>query len=65
MLCGQLILLDNTIVQVPGLNSITQVTSNGSYILPNGIIVLVDADIEAYLNGTLVFYDKDDLPVVQ
>ena len=65
MLCGQLVLLDNTIVQVPGLNSITQVTPNGSYILPNGIIVLVDEDIEAYLNGTLVFYDKDDLPVVQ
>lgn len=65
MLCGQLVLLDNTIVQVPGLNSITQVTPNGSYILPNGIIVLVDSDIESYLNGTLVFYDKDDLPVVQ
>lgn len=40
-------------------------TPNGSYILPNGIIVLVDEDIEAYLSGTLVFYDKDDLPVVQ
>ena len=65
MLCGQLVLLDNTIVQVPGLNSITQVTPNGSYILPNGIIVLVDEDIETYLNGTLVFYDKDKLPVTQ
>ena len=28
---------------------------NGSYILPNGIVVLVDEDIEAYMNGTLVF----------
>ncbi len=30
-------------------------TENGSYILPNGIIVLVPEDEEAYLNGTLVF----------
>jgi PTH1 family peptidyl-tRNA hydrolase len=29
------------------------------------IIVLVDEDIEAYENGTLVFYDKDKLPVTQ
>lgn len=66
MLCGQKVNLDNTIVMVPGLNSaITQVTLNGSYILPNGIIVLVDEDIEAYFGGTLVFYDKDELPVVQ
>ena len=31
-------------------------SQNGSYILPNGVIVLVDADIEAYMNDTLVFY---------
>ncbi len=30
-------------------------TENGSYILPNGIIVLVPEDEEAYLNGTLEF----------
>ena len=48
-----------------GIMSINKYSINGSYILPNGIIVLVDEDIEAYLNGTLVFYDKDDLPVVQ
>ena len=29
------------------------VTENGSYILPSGVIVLVDADVEAYINGTL------------
>lgn len=40
-----------------------KVSVNGSYILPNGIIVLVDEDVEAYLNGTLVFYDPNDLPV--
>lgn len=30
-------------------------TINGSYILPNGTIVLVPEDIEEYMNGTLVF----------
>lgn len=29
-------------------------TPNGSYILPNGVIVLADQDVEAYMNGTLV-----------
>ena len=45
--------------------SITKVSANGSYILPDGTIVLVDEDIEAYLNGTLVFYDKGNVPQVQ
>ncbi len=31
-------------------------TENGSYILPNGVIVLADEDIEAYMNGTLTFH---------
>ena len=31
-------------------------SANGSYILPNGVVVLVEEDIEAYMNGTLVFY---------
>ena len=43
----------------------SKVSVNGSYILQSGIVVLVDADIEAYINGTLVFYDKDDLPTVE
>ena len=43
----------------------TKVSLNGSYILPDGNIVLVDEDVEAYLNGTLVFYDKDKLPITQ
>ena len=45
--------------------SIQKVSLNGSYILPDGNIVLVDEDVEAYFNGTLVFYDKDKLPVTQ
>ena len=55
-------ILDN---HFPGLMSVTRYSINGSYILPNGIIVLVDEDIEAYENGTLVFYDKDNLPQTQ
>ena len=35
------------------------VTENGSYILDNGIIILVDEDIEKYMNGTLVFYEEN------
>ena len=31
-------------------------TKNGSFILTNGIIVLVEEDMEAYLKGELVFY---------
>ena len=31
-------------------------TENGSYILSNGIIVLVDEDVDAYMNGNLTFY---------
>lgn len=35
-------------------------TENGSYILPSGIIVLVDEDIEAYMSGTLEFIYPDE-----
>ena len=45
--------------------SITQVSINGSYILPSGIVVLVDEDIQAYLDGTLVFYHPDNIPTTQ
>lgn len=64
MLCGAAIDLvggfGESIIQ-----NIQKVTLNGSYILPNGIIVLVDEDVEAYFNGTLVFYDKNNLPQTQ
>ena len=46
-------------------SSVTRVTINGSFILPNGVIVLEDEDLEAYLNGTLFFYDKDKVPMLQ
>ena len=47
------------------IHNVQKVSVNGSYILPNGIIVLVDEDVEAYENGTLVFYDKESLPQIQ
>ena len=59
--CNREIDLNNNIVDVLP-TSITQVSINGSYILPNGIVVLADEDIEAYLNGTLQFYDADKIP---
>ncbi len=46
-------------------SAVTKVTINGSFILPNGVVVLEDEDLDAYLNGTLVFYDKDKVPVLQ
>ena len=47
------------------LSSVNNVTINGSFILSNGIIVLQDEDIEEYLNGTLVFYNKNEVLVTQ
>ena len=35
-------------------------TLNGSFILPNGVIVLEEADMEAYLNGTLIFINPNE-----
>ena len=62
LLCGGLAKVG--FIQTKNSSSISYVTTNGSFILPNNIIVLVDEDIEAYLNGTLVFYTKTNLPIV-
>ena len=35
-------------------------SANGSYIDSEGNVYLVEEDIEAYLNGTLTFYKKED-----
>lgn len=44
-----------------GGNSISYyVSANGSYILPNGVIVLVENDLHSYLNGTLRFYKNNN-----
>lgn len=62
--CDRLLDLNEDMARVEQLN-VTQVTVNGSYILPSGIVVLEDADIEAYINGTLQFYNIDDIPVTE
>ena len=49
------------IIPVTPFNSNQMVTDNGSYILPNGIYVIVQEDLEAYLNGTLVFHLIDEI----
>ena len=61
--CGYLLDLRDGVYDT--IMSITQVSVNGSYIRPDGIVVLVDEDIEAYLAGTLQFYHPEDVPVTQ
>lgn len=58
--CGYLV--DLTTDFVIGMMSVDELlySENGSYILKNGVIVLVDEDIEAYLNGTLTFNKEED-----
>ena len=55
-LCGGLVDGDHIIIWA---NRPLQYSVNGSYIRADGIIVLVDEDIEAYLNGTLEFYPQN------
>lgn len=46
------------------LNSSTNlITNNGSCLLLNGVIVLVKEDLESYLNGTLIFYNKNSFNI--
>ena len=61
--CKRLI-MDDGFGQIIGPLSATLVSLNGSYVLPSGNIVLVPEDKEAYYNGTLVFYNKNELPEV-
>lgn len=41
------------------------ITDNGSYISGDGIIVLVDEDIESYFDGTLKFYVKEQNQLIE
>ena len=52
---------DMGFIQINALSPQVQyVTDNGSFILPNGVIVLMPEDVEAYLHNILVFYPKND-----
>lgn len=61
--CGHMLDLntDMPIIRGQSINNSVMVSNNGSYILPSGIIVLVDEDLELYLNGTLIFYNRNEL----
>ncbi len=64
MFCGGL--AEREFVQLNALSAEVQyVTNNESYILPNGVIVLVDEDIELYLNGILEFHKKDSQLLIE
>ena len=52
--CGYILDLKGDIGVV---QSVVKISANGSKILANGIIILESKDIEAYLNGTLIFYN--------
>jgi len=62
--CNVLLDLENDYAQLQSLPGV-KYSVNGSYLLPSGIALLVDEDMEAYLNGTLQFYNENDLPVTQ
>lgn len=42
-----------------GIRNAKFTTKNGSFILPNGIAILVDVDLQSYLDGTLLFNNKE------
>lgn len=64
LVCGYVLDLRFDAAEVP-FQRVAQVSVNGSYILDNGIVVLVDEDVEAYLSGNLVFYNRDSVPSTQ
>lgn len=64
LICGGL--AERGFVQLNASSAKVQyVTDNGSYILPNGVIVLVDEDIELYLNSTLEFHKNDSQLLIE
>lgn len=46
------------------LNYDKKLTINGSYTLPSGTMVIVESDILAFTNGTLIRYNENELPQV-
>ena len=47
-----------TVIIMPDSLKKVKKTINGSYILSNGVIILVDEDVESFLEGTLIFYEN-------
>ena len=62
LFCNALLDLSGNDPIIPSPGSLTQmVTDNGSYILPNGIYVIVEDDLEAFLDGLLIFHMIGDI----
>ena len=57
LFCNALLNLggDGPIVPIPG-SMAQMITDNGSYILPNGIYVIFEDDLDAFIDGRLVFH---------
>ena len=53
--CGEIVCIDTTPIISPTFFSNGCATANGSYVLPDGALVISDADMKAYKNGDLVF----------
>lgn len=47
------------------LMNVLQYSVNGSYKLSDGTIILVEEDIDAYFEGTLIFYDEGEIPLIE
>lgn len=63
--CGATLKISSDIVTGPGVQSVRKlVTLNGSYNMEDGILVIVDEDIEAYFSDSLVWYDEDTFEVL-
>lgn len=59
--CNQVLNMRVDIANVVlGINQNNVVTENGSYMLNNGILVLVPEDVEAYINGNLKFIELNE-----
>jgi len=61
IVCGALVSASGGLF--PNTTQATFITVNGSFIAPNGIIYLVEADIDTYFDGTLIFYKNSNLPI--
>lgn len=62
--CHHLLDFGYDYAQVITLNYDKKLTINGSYTLPSGTMVIVESDILAFTNGTLIWYNENELPQV-
>lgn len=63
--CKEFSTMDNEIYYESTIINKIQYSLNGSYKTDNGTIVLVEKDLEAYLNDTLIFYNKENITKIK